>query len=63
MLFRSRVIYDGDQMIVIDFKFGSPKDIYIQQIESYMTLLKEMGYKKIKGYLWFVYSNNIKEVK
>ena len=58
-----RVIYDGDQMIVIDFKFGSPKDIYIQQIENYMTLLKEMGYKKIKGYLWFVYSNNIKEVK
>ena len=58
-----RVIYDGEQMIVIDFKFGSPKDIYIQQIESYMTLLKEMGYKKIKGYLWFVYSNNIKEVK
>ena len=58
-----RVIYDGDQMIVIDFKFGSPKDIYIQQIENYMALLKEMGYKKIKGYLWFVYSNNIKEVK
>jgi len=58
-----RVIYDGEQVIVIDFKFGSPKDIYIQQIESYITLLKEMGYKKIKGYLWFVYSNNIKEVK
>ena len=58
-----RVIYDGDQMIVIDFKFGSPKDIYIQQIESYIALLKEMGYKKIKGYLWFVYSNSIKEVK
>jgi hypothetical protein len=28
-----------------------------------MSLLTEMGYTNIKGYLWYVYSNLINEVK
>lgn len=58
-----RVIYNDDEMIVIDFKFGKPQDKYHDQIKQYVDLLETMGYKNIKSYLWFVYSNKIEEVK
>lgn len=57
-----RVMYDGEQMTVVDFKFGKPHDDYHDQVREYMQLLRSMGYSKVKGYLWFVYSNNIEEV-
>ncbi|MDO4160217.1 MAG: Dna2/Cas4 domain-containing protein, partial [Prevotellaceae bacterium] len=57
-----RVITDGKEMIVIDFKFGKPREEYKTQVRQYMQLLDSMGYKNIKGYLWFVYSNKIEEV-
>lgn len=58
-----RVMTDGREMIVVDFKFGRPRDAYHDQVREYMTLLQDMGYTDIKGYLWFVYSNEIVEVK
>ena len=57
-----RVMTDGKEMIVVDFKFGRPRDEYHQQIREYIHLLKSMGYTNIKGFLWFVYSNKIIEV-
>ena len=57
-----RVMYDGEQMTVVDFKFGKPHDDYHDQVREYMQLLRAMGYTKVRGYLWFVYSNNIEEV-
>ena len=54
---------DGQQWIVVDFKFGSPKDEYHDQVRQYMSLLASMGHQHISGYLWFVYSNKIEEVK
>ena len=58
-----RVMTDGKEWVVIDFKFGSPKDEYHDQVREYMQLLANMGHTNIKGYLWFVYSNRIEEVK
>ena len=57
-----RVITDGTETKVIDFKFGSPKDEYHQQVRRYMTLLKDMGHENVSGFLWYVYSNRIEEV-
>ncbi|MBR6287423.1 MAG: UvrD-helicase domain-containing protein [Bacteroidaceae bacterium] len=57
-----RVMLEGDSMTVVDFKFGSEKAAYAEQVKEYMGLLREMGYKNVKGYLWFVYKNVIKEV-
>ena len=57
-----RVMTDGKEWVVVDFKFGSPKDEYHDQVREYMQLLADMGHKNIKGYLWFVYSNRIEEV-
>ncbi len=58
-----RVMTDGNEMIVVDFKFGKPKPQYNNQIRRYMSLLRNMNYHNIKGYLWYVYSNQIEEVK
>ena len=57
-----RVMTDGKEWVVVDFKFGSPKDEYHDQVREYMQLLADMGHTNIKGYLWFVYSNKIEEV-
>jgi ATP-dependent exoDNAse (exonuclease V) beta subunit len=57
-----RVMTDGHQWIVVDFKFGSPKPEYQDQVRQYMKLLADMGHQNIRGYLWYVYSNSIEEV-
>ncbi|MCH5307280.1 MAG: UvrD-helicase domain-containing protein [Prevotella sp.] len=57
-----RVITDGKETHVIDFKFGKPKPEYLQQVRKYMQLLQQMGLTNVKGWLWYVYSNKIEEV-
>ena len=58
-----RVIMNGDSITVIDFKFGQPKTSYHDQVRGYMQLLTSMSHKNVTGYLWYVYSNKIEEVK
>ncbi len=50
-----RVMKDGERIVVVDFKFGRadmPK--YREQVKTYISLLKEMGYTDVTGYLWFL---------
>jgi len=58
-----RVLTDGKETLVIDYKFGKERDEYHDQVREYMTLLRQMGHPNVKGYLWFVNSNRIVEVK
>ena len=58
-----RVMYNGQEVIVVDFKFGSERTEYHDQVREYMQLLNSMGYPHVRGYLWFVYSNTIQEVR
>ena len=57
-----RVMTDGKETIVVDFKFGKPKAEYHQQVEGYMQLLRQMNMPNVKGYLWYVTLNKIEEV-
>lgn len=57
-----RVMSDGNKIIVIDFKFGHPKEEYQTQVKEYMRLLQQMGHSQVEGYLWYVYSNQIESV-
>lgn len=57
-----RVMKSGDEMIVVDFKFARKRDEYHEQVKEYISLLQSMGYKNVKGYLWYVFSNDIEEV-
>ena len=58
-----RVMRTEDETVVVDFKFGKPKDEHHRQVRQYMDLLTDMGHKNVKGYLWYVYPNRIEEVK
>lgn len=57
-----RVITDGIQTMVIDFKFGKPHQSHIAQVAEYASLLRRMGHTDVKGYVWYVMENKISEV-
>jgi len=57
-----RVIYDSKQMTVIDFKTGKQLERHQEQVRQYMSLLYDMGYQNISGYLWYIQNNNIVKV-
>lgn len=58
-----RVITDGKETIVIDYKFGKPLNEHKKQVNQYMQLLKQMGHKNVKGYLWYVPTKQIVNVR
>lgn len=57
-----RVIMKEGKVVVIDYKFGSPRGEYHEQVQRYMQLLKKMGYCNISGYLWYVMRGEVVEV-
>jgi ATP-dependent exoDNAse (exonuclease V) beta subunit len=58
-----RIMTDGQEWIVVDFKFGNPDNDHHKQVRRYMHLLRQMGHQHISGYLWYVYTNRIENVK
>jgi len=58
-----RVITDGNETIVIDYKSGKENKKYKGQVLKYMELLTMMGYKNVKGYLWYFMNDEIVEVR
>ena len=57
-----RVMTDGKETHVVDFKFGRPRPEYLDQVREYMQLLRSMGMPGVKGWLWYVYNNKVEEV-
>ena len=57
-----RVMTDGHETHVVDFKFGRPKPEYLDQVREYMQLLRSMDMPGVKGWLWYVYNNKVEEV-
>lgn len=50
-----RVMVRGDRAVVVDYKFGRiVKPEHRRQIEEYMMLLRDIGYRQTEGYLWYV---------
>ena len=55
-----RVIIKDKQAVVIDYKFGRTEEKkYLKQVQFYRTSLKQMGYKEVKGYIWYVRLNKV----
>ncbi len=57
-----RVMMKKNEVVVVDFKFGKKKPEYSIQVREYMSLLSEMGYTDVKGYIWYVYSGVLDNV-
>jgi ATP-dependent helicase/nuclease subunit A len=54
-----RVMQNGNQTIIVDFKFGEEIPSHRKQILRYMDLLKGMGYDNVEGFVWYVESNRL----
>ena len=52
-----------NEAIVLDYKFGQWNEHYTKQVGEYMEALRRMGYKSVRGYLWFARENKLVEVK
>ena len=57
-----RVITDGNETIVIDYKTGKKSDEHVRQVQTYMHLLTTMGYPNVHGYLWYIRQHEIKAI-
>lgn len=56
-----RVLIGNNETIVIDFKFGAKHPEYKDQIKEYCSLLSQMGYKNISGYLYYVEKDEVEK--
>ena len=59
-----RVVVKETSARILDYKFGREKRrTHANQVRSYMRLLRQMGYRDVKGYLWYIQSGEIAEVE
>ncbi len=58
-----RVMVKEGEAVVLDYKFGKKHAEYHRQVKEYMQLMTSMGYRNAKGYLWYVFDNDVEEVR
>ena len=59
-----RVMIRGQRAVVVDYKFGeehTPQ--HSRQVKQYISLLREMGYHDIEGYLWYLSTGKIVKIE
>ncbi len=47
-----RVMVNEQEIIVIDYKFGSKKEEYMEQVSVYINYLEQLFKRPVKGYIW-----------
>ncbi|MBR1652964.1 MAG: UvrD-helicase domain-containing protein [Alloprevotella sp.] len=50
------------ETVVVDYKFARPDEEHVRQVRRYMEALREMGRTDVKGFLWYVDTNQTKYV-
>ncbi|MFR9651299.1 MAG: UvrD-helicase domain-containing protein [Rikenellaceae bacterium] len=50
-----RVMISGKRCVVVDYKFGEVDDArHSKQMARYISILSQMGYAPVEGYVWYV---------
>jgi hypothetical protein len=58
-----RVVTDDSGTVVIDYKFGSvERPEYIEQVSKYVSLYRDMGFKNVRGAVWYMGTGKVAEV-
>ena len=50
---------DGSRVIVIDYKFGQPRPEHTTQVARYVSLMRQMGYPSVEGWLWYISADEV----
>ena len=58
-----RAVVTADGVIIVDYKFGRHADAYARQVARYVQLYRKMGYSHVRGFLWYVYEDEVVEVE
>ena len=54
----------ADEVVILDYKFGGKINRSHQtQMRNYIRLIRQMGYKNVSAYLWYVTLSRIEAVK
>lgn len=54
-----RVISNGNETIVIDYKTGQQTGQHQKQVREYVNLLQQMGHTHVQGFLWYMKENKV----
>lgn len=54
-----RVMIGKDKTIVVDYKTGRHMQEHVEQVSEYISILNEMGYPDVKGYIWYLNSGRL----
>lgn len=57
-----RVVVDGGEVKIIDYKFGEHYPKYERQMNRYADVWRRMGYENVSAYLWYVHTGEIVQV-
>jgi len=58
-----RILIKNGKVTVVDYKFGEREEKkYTKQVKSYMELIRQIGYKEVEGYIWYVELNKLDRV-
>lgn len=58
-----RVMIDGRNAVVVDFKFGrKEEESYRKQLSFYCNSLRQMGYRNVTAYIWYVNLEKIVDI-
>lgn len=58
-----RVLISDEEVIIIDYKKEVPSESHLNQVKRYMNIFISLGHKLVKGYLVYVETLEVKEVK
>ena len=57
-----RVITNGTETIVVDYKTGHPQSGHIKQVMQYVDLLRQMRMPDVSGYIWYIATGEVVDV-
>ncbi len=58
-----RIMISGDQAVIVDFKTGMRNPEHENQVRQYTGVLRQTGFREVKGYLWYIRDNRLLEVR
>ncbi|MFW5832196.1 MAG: 3'-5' exonuclease, partial [Prolixibacteraceae bacterium] len=58
-----RLMISGSNAVVVDYKIGEKNpQKYNAQVKRYAQILKETGFEKVEGFLWYIHQNEVEKV-